>query len=52
MANSPTIYDPLNIPPGKKLIFRPWYDHPVTGKRIFAAQYGKKVFPMIVDDVD
>lgn len=47
MGNQPTIYDP--IPPGKKLIFRPWYDHPVTGKRIFAATYGKKVFPMIVD---
>jgi len=50
MANSPLIYDPSKpIPDGKKLIFRPWYDHPITGQRIFAAHYGKKAFPMIVD---
>lgn len=46
---SPTVYDPSAIPPGKKLIFRPWYDHPVTGERIFAKRFGVRAFPMLVD---
>jgi hypothetical protein len=50
MSNSPTIYDPLSPPPGKKLIFRPWRTDPVTGKRICAIWYGIKAFPMWVDD--
>lgn len=37
----------IEVPPGKKLIFRKWRTCPVTGKRIYA----KTVFPMLVDDV-
>jgi hypothetical protein len=48
MSDTPTVYDPL--PPGKKLIFRPWITDPVTGKRLWARQYGRKAWPLIVDD--
>jgi hypothetical protein len=48
--DSPTISDPSSIPPGKKLIFRPWRVDPITGKRLYAAHYGKKAWPMIVDE--
>jgi hypothetical protein len=36
------------VPPGKKLIFRPWRIDPKTGERIYPKRGG--VFPMIVDD--
>lgn len=48
MADTPTVYDPL--PPGKKLIFRPYVTDPVTGKRRYAAWYKLKAFPLVVDD--
>jgi len=51
MAEVPTVYDPLQPPPGKKLIFRPWRTDPVTGERRWAKQYGLKAWPMWVDDV-
>jgi hypothetical protein len=50
MSNTPTVYDPLQ-PPGKKLIFRPWRTDPLTGKRLWAKQYGLKAWPIWVDDV-
>lgn len=31
----------------KRLIFRPWIT--VNGKRVYARQYGKRVFPIWVD---
>lgn len=49
MSDSPTIYDPVSIP-GKKLIFRPWRTDPVTGKRLWAKQYGLRAWPLWVDD--
>jgi hypothetical protein len=52
MSDTPTIYDPLSPPPGKKLIFRPWRVDPVTGRQIWAKWYGLKAFPMWVDDVN
>lgn len=45
MAN--TVHEPL--PPGKKMIFRPWRECPKTGKRIYASAYGKKAWPIIID---
>jgi hypothetical protein len=44
----PTVYDPL--PPGKKLIFRRFVHDPVTGEVRDAHKYGKRAFPLIVDD--
>lgn len=37
-----------DLPPGKKIIFRPWITGP-DGRRIYASTYGKRVFPIIVD---
>jgi hypothetical protein len=50
MAETPTIYDPLARPPGKKLIFRAWRTDPVTGKILWAKMYGLKAWPMWVDE--
>lgn len=36
------------LPPGKKLIFRPWRTLP-NGQRVYASQYGKRVFALVVD---
>lgn len=35
---------------GKKLIFRPWYVHPKSGKRVYPKSGG--VFPFWVDDTE
>ncbi len=35
-------------PPGKKWIFRPWRTLP-DGRRIYAKQYGKRAFALLVD---
>jgi len=40
---------PLPIPVGFKLVFRPWITLK-NGKRLFAAQVGKRAFPLIVPD--
>lgn len=37
------------VPPGKKLIFRPWITLP-NGARLYASQVGKRVFPILVDE--
>jgi len=39
-------YQPL--PPGKRLIFRRWVKHPVTGERIYA-RHGRAI-PIIIDE--
>lgn len=36
-------------PPGKKLVFVKWITK--DGKRIYASWFGKKAFPILVDDV-
>lgn len=36
-----------SVPDGKRLIWRPWITK--NGKRIYARQYGKRAFPIIVD---
>jgi hypothetical protein len=36
------------VPAGKRVIWRPWTT--VNGKRIYARQYGKRAFPIIVDE--
>lgn len=36
-------------PPGKRLIFRPWKTDPKSGERIYASQFGKRAWPIIVD---
>lgn len=36
------------VPPGKKLIFRPWITLK-NGKKLYASQFGKRVFPILVD---
>jgi hypothetical protein len=38
------------VPPGKRLIFRPWKTDPQTGERIYASQFGKRAFAIIVDE--
>lgn len=35
------------VPPGKRVIWRPYIT--VKGVRIFARQYGKRAFPILVD---
>jgi hypothetical protein len=50
MAENSTKYDTNCIPPGKKLIFRPWRIDPVTGERLWARSYGYKAWPILVDD--
>jgi hypothetical protein len=37
---------PFPLPDGYKLIFRPWTTK--NGKRIYARQFGKRAFPMLV----
>jgi len=34
----------------KKVIYRPYFRHPKTGKTIWASQYGKKAFRIVIDD--
>ena len=36
------------IPPGKRLVFRPFIT--VKGKRIWASHYGKRAFPILIDE--
>lgn len=35
---------------GKKVIFRPWVHDPKTGEIRWAKQYGKKAFPIYIDE--
>lgn len=35
-------------PHGKRVIWRPWIT--VNGQRIYARQFGKRAFPIIVDE--
>jgi hypothetical protein len=37
-------------PPGKRYIFRPWRHCPDTGRKIWAKHYGRKAWPILVDD--
>lgn len=36
-------------PPGKKYIFRSWRRDPDTGRILYAANYGLKAWPILVD---
>lgn len=36
-----------DLPPGKRVIWRPWIT--IKGKRVYASQFGKRAFPIIVD---
>jgi hypothetical protein len=36
------------VPPGKRLVFRPWITLP-DGKRLYAKAYGKRAFPLLID---
>jgi hypothetical protein len=38
----------IAIPPGKRLVFRPYMT--VKGKRIYAKAYGKRAFPILIDE--
>lgn len=38
---------PLPIPEGYQLVFRPWITLK-NGKRLYAAQVGKRAFPLVV----
>lgn len=38
---------PLPIPEGHKLVFRPWITLK-NGKKLFASQFGKRAFPLVV----
>lgn len=40
-------YDP--IPPGKRLVFRPFITTR-AGKRVYAKAFGKRAFPILIDD--
>lgn len=40
---------PNAAPPGKKWVFRP-YITKKDGTRLFASQFGKRAFPILVDD--
>ena len=47
--HAPACKPPREVPPGKKLIFRPWITLP-NGTRVFAWQFGKRAFPIYVDE--
>ena len=36
----------------KKVIYRPYYRHPKTGKIIYASQYGLRAFRIVIDEED
>ena len=38
--------DPIEVPPGFRLIFRAWITR--DGKRIYARDYGLRGFPILV----
>jgi hypothetical protein len=40
----------LVVPPGKRLVFRPYRTDPRTGKVLWAAQFGLRAWPILVDD--
>jgi len=46
---APTCKPPREAPPGKKWIYRPSKQLP-DGRRIWAWQYGKQAFALLVDD--
>lgn len=37
----------IAIPPGKRLVFRPYVT--IKGKRVYARAYGKRAFPILID---
>jgi hypothetical protein len=37
----------IAIPPGKRLVFRPYVT--IKGKRVYAKAYGKRAFPILID---
>lgn len=39
-------------PPRKRYIYRPWRINPRTGEKIWAKAYGKRAWPIPVDDSD
>lgn len=42
-------YDYPKIPPeGKRVVFRAWRTDPVTGKRLYARDYGLRAWPIHV----
>jgi hypothetical protein len=36
------------IPLGKRLVFRSWIT--INGLRVYASQYGKRAFPILIDE--
>jgi hypothetical protein len=44
---APACRPPREVPPGKKLIFRPWITL-ANGRRLYASSVGKRAFPIFV----
>ena len=38
----------ITPPDGYKVIFRPYYTHPKSGRVVWAKHYGRKAFPILV----
>jgi len=36
-------------PPGMRYVFRPWRRDPRTGRKLYAANYGLKAWPILVE---
>lgn len=42
--------DRISVPPGYKLVFRPWRTCPTTGQRIYAKMYGFRAWPILIPE--
>ncbi len=40
----------IEVPPGFKLIFRPWRICPKTGDKLYAKTFGFKAWPILVPE--
>ncbi len=50
MASTKRCRPPIEVPDGKRLIWRPYRLDPRTGKLIWACQYGLRAWPILIDD--
>jgi hypothetical protein len=42
--------DRIHVPPGFRLVFRPWRTCPLTGQRLYAKMYGFRAWPILIPE--
>lgn len=45
-----TMADRIHVPPGQRLVFRPWRTCPTTGQRLYAKMYGFRAWPILIPE--